>query len=148
MCKAYRTSDFDHHWRVISRNLPTSADTLRDVGRERWSRCHANGPRYAYMTSNSAESMNALTKHARKLPITMFLEFFRASVQQWYFKHRATGSGLTTSLTPYAEGKIGKRVNKSLRWQVNPVTNRIHEVIDGNKNGTVNLDTRTCTCRQ
>ena len=69
-------------------------------------------------------------------------------MQQWYFKHRITGAELTTSLTPYADQKIGNRVNKSLRWQVNPVTNRILEVIDGNKDGIVNLDTRTCTCRQ
>ena len=148
MCKAYLESDFDYHWRIISRNLPPAAETLGGVRRERWARCHATGHIYAYMTLNSAESINALRKHARRLPITMILELFRASVQQWYYKHRTTGAELTSSLTPYADRKIGNRVNKSLRWQVNLVTNMIFEMLDANKNGTVNLDDRTCSCRQ
>ncbi|XP_071728099.1 uncharacterized protein [Rutidosis leptorrhynchoides] len=82
MCKAYRKSDFDHHYGILARRIPDSAHTLTTVGFNRWSRHHADRIRYAYLTSNSAESMNALSVHARKLPITMLLEFFRAPVQQ------------------------------------------------------------------
>ncbi|XP_071708234.1 uncharacterized protein [Rutidosis leptorrhynchoides] len=87
MCKAYRKSDFDHHYAILARRIPDSARTLNTVGLNRWSRHHADRVRYAYLTSNSAESMNALSVHARKLPITMLLEFFRASVQQWFWEH-------------------------------------------------------------
>ncbi|KAE8696803.1 hypothetical protein F3Y22_tig00110641pilonHSYRG00017 [Hibiscus syriacus] len=54
----------------------------------RWSRVHQLGARYGFMTSNSAESITALSPHSRKLPITMLMEFFRASIQQWYYKKR------------------------------------------------------------
>ncbi|KAE8705998.1 hypothetical protein F3Y22_tig00110410pilonHSYRG00030 [Hibiscus syriacus] len=42
------------------RVLPQCAQTLEDVRFERWSRVHQLGARYGFMTSNSAESINAL----------------------------------------------------------------------------------------
>ncbi|XP_071718099.1 uncharacterized protein [Rutidosis leptorrhynchoides] len=121
MCKAYRKSDFDHHYDRV---------------------------RYAYLTTNSAESINALSVHARKLPVTMLLEFFRASVQQWFWEHRNTVDGLTTPVTSYAERKLGKRNRKSLTWTVKPISQVKFEVMDMKKGGKVNLQDKTCTCKQ
>ncbi|KAE8654645.1 hypothetical protein F3Y22_tig00117048pilonHSYRG01337 [Hibiscus syriacus] len=81
--KAYREVDFNKHINYLRRVLPQCAQTLEDVRFERWSRVHQLGAKYGFMTSNSAESINALSRHSRKLPITMFMEFFRASIQQW-----------------------------------------------------------------
>ncbi|KAE8674391.1 Potassium channel KAT3 [Hibiscus syriacus] len=86
--KAYREVDFNKHINCLRRVLPQCAQTLEDVEFERWSRVHQLGARYGFMTSNSAESINALSRHSRKLPITMLMEFFRASIQQWYYKKR------------------------------------------------------------
>jgi transposase-like protein len=86
--KAYREVDFDKHMNRLRRVLPQCAETLDNVGFERWSRVHALGARYGFMTSNSAESINALSRHSRKLPITMLMEFFRASLQEWYYRKR------------------------------------------------------------
>ncbi|XP_071717941.1 uncharacterized protein [Rutidosis leptorrhynchoides] len=133
MCKAYRKSDFDHHYGILSRRIPDSTRTLTTVGLNRWSRHHADRVRYAYLTTNSAESMNALSVHARKLPVTMLLEFFRASVQQWFWEHRNTADGLTTPVTPYAECKLGKRNRKSLTWSVKPISQVKFEVMDMKK---------------
>ncbi|XP_071699556.1 uncharacterized protein [Rutidosis leptorrhynchoides] len=148
MCKAYKKSDFDHHYGILARRIPDSARTLTTVGFNRWSRHHADHVRYAYLTSNSAESMNALSVHARKLPITMLLEFFRASVQQWFWEHRNTADGLTTPVTPYAERKLGKRNRKSISWTVKPISQVKFEVLDMKKGGKVNLQDKTCTCKQ
>ncbi|XP_071727070.1 uncharacterized protein [Rutidosis leptorrhynchoides] len=148
MCKAYRKSDFEYHYKILCRRLPESTKTLTDVGVNRWSRHHADRVRYAYLTSNSAESMNALSVHARKLPVTMLLEFFRASVQQWFWEHRNTANGLTTPVTPYAEHKLGKRNSKSLSWTVKPISKTQFEVMDTKKGGKVNLQEKTCTCKQ
>ncbi|XP_071714227.1 uncharacterized protein [Rutidosis leptorrhynchoides] len=148
MCKAYRKSDFDHHYGILARRIPDSARTLTTVGFNRWSRHHADRVRYAYLTSNSAKSINALSVHARKLPITMLLEFFRASVQQWFWEHRNTADGLTTPVTPYAERKLGKRNRKSISWTVKPISQVKFEVLDMKKGGKVNLQDKTCTCKQ
>ncbi|XP_071712258.1 uncharacterized protein [Rutidosis leptorrhynchoides] len=148
MCKAYRKSDFDHHYGILARCIPDSTHTLTTAGLNRWSRHHADRVRYAYLTTNSAESMNALSVHARKLPITMLFEFFRASVQQWFWEHRNTADGLTTPVTPYAEHKLGKRNRKSLSWTVKPISQVKFEVLDMKKGGKVNLQDKTCTCKQ
>ncbi|KAE8685487.1 transcriptional corepressor LEUNIG-like isoform X7 [Hibiscus syriacus] len=99
------------------------AQTLEDVGFERWSRVHQLGARYGFMTSNSAESINALSRHSRKLPITMLMEFFRASIQQWYYKKRNHAGTLEHRVTPWTEKKITKRVVKSTSWRVEPCSN-------------------------
>ncbi|XP_071719404.1 uncharacterized protein [Rutidosis leptorrhynchoides] len=125
MCKAYRKSDFDHHYGILARRIPDSTRTLTTVGLNRWSRHHADRVRYAYLTTNSAESMNALSVHARKLPITMLLEFFRASSVSWVKQNR-----------------------KSLTWTVKPISQVKFEVMDMKKGGKVNLQDKTCTCKQ
>ena len=86
--KAYRVVKFERLMQTLEAAVPHCHRILVDVGVEKWSRAHQDGLRYAYMTSNSAESMNALTRYARKLPITMLMEFFQASVQQRYFRKR------------------------------------------------------------
>lgn len=86
--KAYREVDFNKHMNHLRHVMPESAQTLEDIGFEKWSRVHALGARYGFMTSNSAESINSLTRHSRKLPITMLMEFFRASLQEWYYRKR------------------------------------------------------------
>ncbi|XP_071703982.1 uncharacterized protein [Rutidosis leptorrhynchoides] len=94
------------------------------------------------------ESMNALSVHARKLPVTMLLEFFKASVQQWFWEHRNTADGLTTPVTPYAERELGKINRKSLTWNVKPISKVKFEVMDMKKGGKINLQDKTCTCKQ
>ncbi|XP_071688232.1 uncharacterized protein [Rutidosis leptorrhynchoides] len=131
-----------------TRRIPDSTRTLTTVGLNRWSRHHEDRVRYAYLTTNSAESMNALSVHARKLLITMLLEFFRASVQQWFWEHRNTAHGLTTPVTSYAERKLCKRNRNSLTWTVKPISQVKFEVMDIKKGSKVNLQDKTCTCKQ
>ncbi|XP_071740434.1 uncharacterized protein [Rutidosis leptorrhynchoides] len=126
MVKAYRGSDFEDHLSVFRRRLRASYNYLEQVGFHKWSRSRAEHVRYSYLTSNSVESVNALSKHARKLPSV----------------------SLTSTVTPYAERKLGKRTRKSRRWQAIPSTNNLIEVRDGRKNGMVNLDDKVCSCGQ
>ncbi|KAE8672908.1 Squalene epoxidase 3 [Hibiscus syriacus] len=98
----------------LYRNLKKCAQTLEDVGFERWSRVHQLGARYGFMTSNSAESINALSRHSRKLPITMLMEFFRASIQQWYYKKR-NHAVLDNNLNGLVD--LNARTCSCMKWQ-------------------------------
>ncbi|GJV31336.1 hypothetical protein Tco_1391736 [Tanacetum coccineum] len=62
-CKAYKHEDFEKLMSDIHAVRPDAHQKLVDAGIEKWSRekCPAN--RYNYMTSNSVESINALTKN-------------------------------------------------------------------------------------
>lgn len=88
-CKAYTAEEFD---RAISdirvyRN-GTAYNKLLEAGFDKWSRAHCTGNRYNYMTSNSAESINALTRDVRKVPITMLMEWYRKLLQRWFCDRR------------------------------------------------------------
>lgn len=90
-CKAYRLSDFQEHMNTLITACPNIYDTLVNIGFEKWARVHSSGQRYNVMTSNSAESINALCRHARKLPIIKLIEFFREYLQKWYYNRRNDG---------------------------------------------------------
>ncbi|XP_071689330.1 uncharacterized protein [Rutidosis leptorrhynchoides] len=64
------------------------------------------------------------------------------------FEDHLSSVSLTSTVTPYAERKLGKRTRKSRRWQAIPSTNNLIEVRDGRKNGMVNLDDKVCSCGQ
>ncbi|XP_071718656.1 uncharacterized protein [Rutidosis leptorrhynchoides] len=148
MVKAYRASDFQDHLSVFQRRLKVTYKYLQDVDFQKFCRNRAEHVRFSYLTSNSVESINALSKHARKLPVCMLLKFFHASVQDWHFKNRNTSVSVTSMVTPYAERKLAKRTKKSRRSQAIPSTNNLIEVRDGRKNGMVNLEDRVCSCGQ
>jgi len=86
--QAYKTSDFDEAFDRFCRCRPREGEFLSGVPLEKWTRAYFPGLRYDLLTSNSAESMNAMSKDARKLPVTTLVEFFRASLQKWFYERR------------------------------------------------------------
>nr|GEX18538.1 hypothetical protein [Tanacetum cinerariifolium] len=82
-CKAYRISDFEERFSTLRDWLPSIANKLDMIGLEKWARVHFLIMRYNYMTSNSAKSVNALSRHSRKHPICTMIDWFIKSLQQW-----------------------------------------------------------------
>ena len=70
---------------VLRLGVPAGALLMEEVGVDRWSRAHFPGIRYNIMTSNSVESINAMSRFARRLPIVGLMEYFREVQQEWYF---------------------------------------------------------------
>ena len=92
-CKAYTPAEFDMCVCAIRSTKPEAYKTLEDAGFEKWSRAYCPANRYNYMTSNSVESINALTKDVRRVPITMLMDWYRALLQRWYFERSAKYQG-------------------------------------------------------
>ena len=88
LVRAYKTTEFEFYWGRLRNIRDDVATYLSQIPREKWTRAYCPTTRYDYMTSNSAESMNALSNKARKLPILPLLEFFRALMQKWFYKRR------------------------------------------------------------
>ena len=59
---------------------------LQNINPKTWSRPHFRGNRYNHMSSNSAESINALSRYPCKVPILMLIDFFCVTMQQWWFQ--------------------------------------------------------------
>ncbi|KAK9065818.1 hypothetical protein SSX86_015219 [Deinandra increscens subsp. villosa] len=147
-CKSYRISDCEESLQELCVAVPHVRDILENVDISKWSRAHSPGARFNIMTSNSAESMNALSVNSRHLPITKLLEFFRASVQEWYFERRQKAAEHPNQvLTDWATKKIGKKIPHCATWKVSGIDPTHFQVADRFRTGLVDLDDRTCSCR-
>nr|GEU35777.1 transposase, MuDR, MULE transposase domain protein [Tanacetum cinerariifolium] len=76
-CKAYTTHEFNSLLDVLRGYRPDGAQKLEIAGFDKWSRAYCPTNRYNYMTSNSAESVNSLSRFVWKLPVTRLVEYFR-----------------------------------------------------------------------
>ncbi|XP_075106818.1 uncharacterized protein LOC142179833 [Nicotiana tabacum] len=79
---------------------------LYDIGYHRWSLVHATVNRTWTTTSNIAESLNAVTKDVRELPVIELLEYMRTILERWTNKKLLNAKGMFTYL--------GKKYNKEL----------------------------------
>ncbi|XP_070057835.1 uncharacterized protein [Nicotiana tomentosiformis] len=121
---------------------------LYDIGYHRWSRVHATVYRRWTMTSNIEESLNAVTKDARDLPVVELLEYMRTLLERWTNEKLLNAKGMFTYL--------GKKYNKELednrtlsqKMRVRDSTDYIHTVIDGVKRFIVCLQNKRCSCGQ
>ncbi|XP_019262122.1 PREDICTED: uncharacterized protein LOC109239962 [Nicotiana attenuata] len=80
---AYTLDEFNERMSKIEEIDPRVKSYLYDIGYHRWSRVHATVNRTWTMTSNIAESLNAVTKYARELPIFDLLEYMRTLLETW-----------------------------------------------------------------
>ncbi|XP_019223980.1 PREDICTED: protein FAR1-RELATED SEQUENCE 5-like [Nicotiana attenuata] len=74
---SYTLDEFNERMSKIEEIDPRVKSYLYDIGYHRWSRVHATVNRTWTMTSNIAESLNAVIKYARELPIFDLLEYMR-----------------------------------------------------------------------
>ncbi|XP_023758779.1 uncharacterized protein LOC111907227 [Lactuca sativa] len=91
---------------------------LQNINLEIWARAHFLGNRYFLMTSNSAKSINSMSRFARKMPILMLIEYFCATMQQWSFQKRDVATVAKTTLTPWVETIIEANKNACNNWMV------------------------------
>ncbi|XP_044470500.1 uncharacterized protein LOC123199527 [Mangifera indica] len=148
--KAYTEFEFQQVMKSLSRLHPEATAYLYEVGFDRWARAYFPGHRYNVMTTNIAESFNALVKHARGLPITMLIEFIRGTLQRWFYERRNHANACTSPVTPWVEDKIAKRVRKSSNLEVRPITTERYQVLGSGQcqyDALVDLTEHTCTCR-
>ncbi|GKB35378.1 transposase, MuDR, MULE transposase domain protein [Tanacetum coccineum] len=132
----------DKHYSITRVKTRNVIDKLRDAGFDRWSRAYCPGNRYNYMTSNSVESINSLTKHVRKVPITMLMEYYRDFIQRWYFERRFNSEDepLVDELSRWATTKVSKRNRKSANWIANGIEHlKMYNVKDHTTVHVVNI---------
>ncbi|XP_022151607.1 uncharacterized protein LOC111019519 [Momordica charantia] len=99
------------------------------------------------MTSNIAESMNAVLVYARYLPVTTLLEYAHALLQRWFYERQIYASSRETILTDYGENKMHTIENFSRIHSITPIYHHELEVSNGLKRVRVNSNARTCGCK-
>ncbi|KAL5542897.1 hypothetical protein UlMin_010607 [Ulmus minor] len=141
---------------------PRLGPYLQQVGYERWSRAYSEGRQYNIMTTNISECINAILVKERKLPVTALAEEIRSLVQQWNYERRTEVEKCKTRLTPAAKTLLSEQYQLSMRMRLSlyyyyfvyftsnldPASDTMYTVLDGDKNGVVDLQARMCSCRR
>ncbi|PWA66272.1 transposase, MuDR, MULE transposase domain protein [Artemisia annua] len=118
-CKAYTPDTLETSIAQIRAIKPDAYQKLEEAGFDKWSRVYCPANRYNYLTSNSAESINNLTRHVRRVPITMLIESYRELLQKWFCERRhAYEDAPKDELTDWAAAKVNDRILKSSTWVV------------------------------
>ncbi|KAI9184988.1 hypothetical protein LWI28_003140 [Acer negundo] len=121
---------------------------VTDVGFERWSRAYSPRKRYGLMSSNIAEAMNSAIKECRELHITRVIDYIRGVLHLWFHDRRTSVGKLKLTLTTKANVNIGVKGKKARYLRVYPITYYSFLVKDGDLDETVDLTSKTCTCRE
>ncbi|KAJ4723136.1 Transposase, MuDR, MULE transposase domain protein [Melia azedarach] len=85
-------------------------------------RAHFPSRQYDLLTTNIAESMNSLLRHARSLPIIPLVDYTRSHVQRWFYERREQATAKDAILTPAAQAIIDKQLELSRPMTVEPVS--------------------------
>ncbi|RVW49007.1 hypothetical protein CK203_080949 [Vitis vinifera] len=81
---AYRVLEFNFIFGQLEMIDPRAARYLMDIGVDRWARSYSTGKRYNIMMIGIVESLNAVLKNARDLPILQLVEELRNLLQKWF----------------------------------------------------------------
>ena len=87
-------------------------------------------------------------REPRKFPVTYLIDHFRKTMQQWFYDRKIVAESMTTRLTTWADEIVTERRTIAERMIVRPVSPHRFQVIGGGlKEGLVDLQKRTCSCR-
>ncbi|XP_070035202.1 uncharacterized protein [Nicotiana tomentosiformis] len=148
MTKAYTIEKFDYHMAEVDRIDKRVKDSLINVGYERWSRAHFTVNRTLTMTSNIAESINAMLKTARELPVLPLLEYIRQLIGRWNVTNQKNAIESFIDLGKKYDTMLMDNLELSHRMKVTPSTRYLYSVLDKGKQRMVFLKDRTCSCRR
>ncbi|KAK3219260.1 hypothetical protein Dsin_013230 [Dipteronia sinensis] len=127
---------------------PEAAQYVTDAGIECWAQAYSPRNRYNIMSTNIAEAMNNAIKECKELPITGVIEYNKGILQCWFHDQQTTALKLTTQLTTAVDVAIGVQVDETRYMRIYSVTFYTFLVKDGGLDGTVDLTTKTCTCKE
>ncbi|KAL0209239.1 hypothetical protein RCL1_003497 [Eukaryota sp. TZLM3-RCL] len=126
---------------------------LKDVGVEHWTTAYFPANRYGHVTSNIAESLNSWMGSLRGLPIIHLEERYKGKLQEWINERREMGlrwkkENLIIVKAIREQVQNNQKKSGSLKVVItNSEERRVAEVVDGVYSSAVNLDERTCTCK-
>ncbi|XP_026397006.1 uncharacterized protein LOC113291723 [Papaver somniferum] len=105
------------------------------------------GERWGENTTNIAESFNNVSKHDKPLPALELVDVIRAKVMEQNYKRLVESNKWTTRLTPRMQSRFNKRINNCRAYKFRRASEKVFEIISPTGKHTVDLDSRTFTCK-
>ncbi|KAL5537704.1 hypothetical protein UlMin_045636 [Ulmus minor] len=146
--RAYRHLEFEKYMSEMSSLNPKIKDYLLEIGPGRWARCLYPRRRYNIQTSNIAESINSAVKEAREQPILKILDELRKTFQNWFLERSKLAASTFYPVTTWAHKEMRDKLEKANCMEVEQLQTNTFNVKYNQKTFFVDLEKRTCTCRQ
>ncbi|KAK3198048.1 hypothetical protein Dsin_021463 [Dipteronia sinensis] len=144
----YRVEELDRERAELKATHRKVYDELIQVGIEKFSRVHSPRKRYHMMTTNIAESINFCLLAIRKLLITSITEFIRDLLQRWFHDRRINACEMPIVLTHDVNAHIKQRILPSQRCEIHLIDFHKFKVDDKWNEAIVDLEQRSCSCRE
>ncbi|XP_026459162.1 uncharacterized protein LOC113359799 [Papaver somniferum] len=114
---------------------------------ENWAAHAFLGERWGENTSNIAESFNNAIKHDKPLPTLELVDVIRAKVMEQNYNRLVDSNKWTTRLTPRMQARFNKMINNCSSYKFQRASEKVFEIISPTGKHTVDLDSRTCSCK-
>ncbi|WOK93897.1 hypothetical protein Cni_G02598 [Canna indica] len=121
---------------------------LMNKGPGRWAHVKSPLRRYTSVTSNIAECMNSILLKARKMQITIMIEYIRDRCMLWFQQRYREACGVNTNLSKHYNRLISELDEKVKHYRTRKISTNEFLVLDNENNGTVDFLNKTCTCGQ
>ncbi|KAG5627956.1 hypothetical protein H5410_013174, partial [Solanum commersonii] len=145
--KAYNKVEFYDHFNQIRDMVPKAAELLESVGFHKWSRAFCLGNRYNIMTSNIAESVNAMFEVKREFPIIALFDEINMRFAKLFHERHMELVNSPNILVPSMEKQISKNINLGNKLLAHQIANYKFSINGHGDVATVDLQRRMCTCR-
>ncbi|KAG5600689.1 hypothetical protein H5410_032059 [Solanum commersonii] len=145
--KTYNKVEFYDHFNQIRDMVPKAAEHLESVGFHRWSRAFFSGNRYNIMTSNIAESVNAMFEVEREFSIIDLFDEINMRFAKLFHKRRMELVNSPNIFVPSMEKQISKNINLGNKLLAHQIANYKFSINGHGDVATVDLQRIMCTCR-
>ncbi|KAM3283898.1 hypothetical protein P3S67_022696 [Capsicum chacoense] len=148
---AYTLKEFNDYFNVIKEKCPSAIACLEhNVGFEKWSRTHFSGNRFNVMTTNIAESPNAMFLHEREYPVAAIFIAIAHRFGKIFRKRYTEVNNSRTTFFPEAENILRKNMTKGDKLYVNNINGSTDKftVLGCGPSTKVNLSKRSYSYRK
>ncbi|XP_071918009.1 uncharacterized protein [Coffea arabica] len=147
--RAYETDGWSQKMRELQVANREAYDWLSAIPANLWSRCMFN-PRSKcdLLSNNVSESFNQYIKEAREEPILSMFEAIRRLIMCRYQKKREFISKVKGKICPRIHDKVEEIKARAMEYEAVQAGQGIWEITGYAGHKVVNLNARTCTCRE
>ncbi|KAF3784423.1 hypothetical protein EJ110_NYTH30156 [Nymphaea thermarum] len=143
--RASRTDEFHACLESIRSVSPEAAAWIMGVDPSRWANLYFRGSRYNQMATNVIEFIDSWISKACDFPVLKLVEVMRCEITELFRTRLENSTKWNTSLTPKAEEKLHKEMDRAPLLSVSVSSATVFEVIDDHIN-KVDLERWECSC--
>ncbi|XP_047259508.1 uncharacterized protein LOC124892140 [Capsicum annuum] len=123
-----------------------ATEYLKEEEPKIWARSFHTNRRYNLLTTNNVESMNAVLRKVRQLPMLGLIDYIQNRLQNLFNEIKMEEQGKFQDITHWSEVEVTDKIQAALKLKVGPIDAIRFIVREGGVEYIVDLKSRTCQC--